>query len=364
MTTNTQPIHPMLTNILALANPAEWQKSVQLAEDSLSSWKTRAFSRVYLVGHGSSLYNSMVGEAILEHIVGIPSKALPAFLFTAYAEPPLVGRKTLVVGISMTGVTRSTCTALERARALGAATLAITAYADSPLAQTADQVILSGAEDDTPLVKTKSYVQALIPLYLLAARLHGAASVRRHWMEQIARAAEGAAAFLQNRRAAIEALAQEFAPRSPMIFVLGSGPNWGTAEEASLKIIEMAKMYSECQELEDFFHGRLREVDPSTPFFFLAPQGRASRRLLDFLTVCARVGVPAVVLTDAAAPPIRRLARFVVELPGSLDEYATPLLYAIPMHLFSYHLAVLRGHDPEALRYGIDAPSVRYEDDG
>lgn len=359
----TPSLHPMLANILALANPAEWQKSIQLAEDGLTSRQTRTFSRVYMVGHGSSLYNSMVGESILEHIAGVPARALPAFSFTAYAEPSLVGGETLVVGVSMTGVTRSTCAALERARALGATTLAITAYADSPLAQTADWVILTGAEDDTPLVKTKSYVQALIPLYLLAARLNGESSTHRYWLNQIERAAEGAAAVLQNQRAAIEALAQAFAPNAPAIFVLGSGPNWGTAEEASLKIIEMAKMHSECQELEDFFHGRLREVDASMPFFFLVPHGRASRRLLDFLTVCERVGVPSIVLTDDVAPPLRHLASHIIELPGGLDEYATPLLYAIPMHLFSYHLAILRGHDPEALRYGIDAPAVRYEGD-
>lgn len=363
MTPPSQPIHPMLANILALANLAEWQKSVDLAEESLASWGHHSFQRVYLVGHGSSLYNSMVGEAILEHIAALPSKALPAFAFTTYTETSLLNKDTLVVGISMTGATRSTCAALERAHAQGAATLAITAYADSPLAQVADQVILTGAEDDTPLVKTKSYVQALIPLYLLALHLRGEASLRLYWLQQIQSAAEGAAYLLEHQRGEIESLAREFAPRSPMIFVLGSGPNWGTAEEASLKIIEMAKMYSECQELEDFFHGRLREVDAFTPFFFLVPQGRASRRLLDFLTVCERIGIPTIVLTEEATPPIRRLARHVLLLRGGLDEYATPLLYAIPMHLFSYHLAVLRGYDPEALRYGIDAPTVRYEGD-
>ncbi len=354
------PLHPMLTNILALANPAEWQKSLRLAQEGLAGWKKRRFRRVYLVGHGSSLYDSMVGAAIIEHIAGVDARAWPAFAFAAYAEERLLDARTLVVGISMTGTTRSACAALERARAQGAATLAITACGDSAIARVAEQVVLTGGEDDVPLVKTKSYVQALIPLYWLAVQLNGAAAIRQYWQGQIQRAAENAASFLNQQRTEIEALAQQFAPQAPMVFVLGSGPNWGTAEEASLKIIEMAKMPSECQELEDYFHGRLREVEPTMPFFFLVPQGRASQRLLDFLTVCARIPVPSVVLTDVVTPAIRQLARYVIQLPGGLDEYATPLLYAIPMHLFSYHLAVLRGHDPEALRYGIDAPNVSY----
>lgn len=353
-------VHPMLANILAMANPAEWEKSLSLAKESLTGWKAGPFQRIYLVGHGSSLYNSMVGKFILEHIAALTSEAWPAFAFASYAETALLGPQTLVVGISTTGSTRSACRALEVAQRAGAATLAITAYPDSPIAQVAEQVILTGGEDDTPLVKTKSYIQALIPLYLLALHLRDEKDQRHYWLDQIRQAAEGAAAFLHHQRDEIETLARQYAS-SPLLFVFGSGPNWGTAEEASLKIIEMAKMHSECQELEDFFHGRLRQVDSSTPFVFLVPQGRAGRRLLDFLTVCERIGVPSIVLTDMTSPAIRRLATHLLLLQQGLDEYITPLLYAIPMHLFSYELAVQRGYDPESRRYDIDAHDVYYE---
>jgi len=56
-------IHPMLTNIRALAEPSTWQKSLDLADAALAAWleMPRTFKRIYLVGHGSSLYNCMVG---------------------------------------------------------------------------------------------------------------------------------------------------------------------------------------------------------------------------------------------------------------------------------------------------------------
>jgi glucosamine--fructose-6-phosphate aminotransferase (isomerizing) len=354
-------IHPMLTNILALADSGTWQRSIDLADEALSVWLEipRDFKRIYLVGHGSSLYNAQVGEYVLEHIAGIPSKALPAFAFSAYMEQRLLDSQTLVIGISTTGETQSVCDALKRARQAASSTLAITAYHGSPITRNVDAVILTGGEDDQISVKTKSYVQALIPIYLLALHLAGDAQLKRYWLDQIKLATDGARHFLQEQWSQIKQLSEEYA-KAPKFFVLGTGPNLGTAEEASLKIIEMAKMYSECQELEDFFHGRLREVDQESPLFFIAPQGYASRRVLDFLTVTDMVQAPSIVLTDNVTSGIQGLATHVIQIPTSLDEFATPLLYVLPMHIFGYEMALQRGYDPTARRYDIVPQNVRY----
>ena len=355
-------VHPMFNNIQALADPATWQKSMDFAEAALSSWvKTPStFKQIYLVGHGSSLFNSQVGEYVIEHITGIPSRAVPAFAFSNYMEPRLLGPEILVIGISTTGGTGSVCEALEKARGAGSSTLAITARHDSPITQDAEAVILTGGEDDQISVKTKSYVQALIPLYLLATHLTADPRVRNYWLNQIHQAAQGTRQFLQEGWDQLRQLAELYRS-APKVFVLGTGPNLGTAEEASLKIIEMAKMYSECQELEDFFHGRLREVDQSSPMFFIAPNGHANRRVLDFLTVMEMIHAPSIVLTDKVTPGIQRLATHVIHIPVALDEFTTPLLYILPMHIFGYEMALQRGYDPTARRYNIVPQNVRYE---
>jgi glutamine---fructose-6-phosphate transaminase (isomerizing) len=357
-------VHPMLTNIRALGDPGTWQKSIDLAEETLSTWiKTpHTFKQIYLVGHGSSLYNGLVGEYVLERVAGIPSKAVPAFAFSAYVEKRLLRPQTLVIGISTTGGTQAVCEAIEHARQAGSLTLAITAHSDSAITHHADAVILSGGEDDQISVKTKSYVQALIPLYLLAAHLSGDLQGKEYWLNQIMLAAQGAQQLLERQWSQIKHLAEQYAS-APNVFVLGTGPNLGTAEEASLKVIEMAKMYSECQELEDFFHGRLREVDQKSPLFFLAPHGPASRRILDFLTVTDMIQAPSIVLTDKITPGIQRLATHIVQIPVSLDEFASPLLYVLPMHIFGYEMALQRGHDPSARRYNIIPQTVKYRED-
>jgi glucosamine 6-phosphate synthetase-like amidotransferase/phosphosugar isomerase protein len=354
--------HPMLTNILALADPATWQKSIDLADEALSLWlKTpRRFKQIYLVGHGSSLYNSQVGEYVLEHIAGIPSKAIPAFAFSTYVEQRLLDSQTLVIGISTTGETQSVCDALELAHQAGSSTLAVTAHKDSPITLHTEAVILTGGEDDQISVKTKSYVQALIPIYILALHLVGDVQLRDYWLNQINLAAKGAQQFLREQWNQIKQLTEKYA-NAPNVFVLGTGPNLGTAEEASLKIIEMAKMYSECQELEDFFHGRLREVDQNSPIFFIAPNGRASQRVLDFLTVTDTIHAPSIVITDRVTSGIKRLATHVIQIPLSLDEFATPLLYVLPMHIFGYEMALQRGYDPTSPRYDIVPQNIRYK---
>ena len=357
-------VHPMLRNILSLADPGTWQKSIDLADEALAAWvpMPQEVKHIYLVGHGSSLYNAQVGEYILEYIAGVPCKAVPAFAFSAYMEHRRLDAQTLVIGISTTGETKSVGEALERTRDAGWVTLAITAHKDSLITQNADITVLTGGEDDQISVKTKSYIQALIPLYLIALRLSKNSQQRNHWLEQILLAAEGARQFLEKQQEQIKQLAEKYST-APNVFVLGTGPNLGTAEEASLKIIEMAKMYSECQELEDFFHGRLREVDPNSPVVFIAPNGRSNRRVLDFLTVLDRIKAPSVVLTDTPSPGIQRLATHVIRIPVSLDEYVTPLLYILPMHLFGYEMALQRGYDPTARRYNLVPQNVKYQED-
>ena len=76
-------------------------------------------------------------------------------------------------------------------------------------------------------------------------------------------------------------------------------------------------------ELEDFFHGRFREVDQNSPMFFIAPNGRSNRRILDFLTVMDTIHAPSIVITDHVTSSIQQLATHVIQIPISLDEFAT-----------------------------------------
>jgi glucosamine 6-phosphate synthetase-like amidotransferase/phosphosugar isomerase protein len=102
-------------------------------------------------------------------------------------------------------------------------------------------------------------------------------------------------------------------------------------------------------------------VDQNSPLFFIAPQGYASRRVLDFLTATDMIRAPSIVITDNVTAGIQRLATHAIKFSVPLDEFATPLLYVLPMHLFAYEMALQRGHDPDARRYDFIPQNVRYQ---
>ena len=166
------------------------------------------------------------------------------------------------------------------------------------------------------------------------------------WRQQIGKAEEMTRRFFAEQQPEIAKLVDLYGS-TDMVFIVGTGPNFGTVEEASLKVVEIAKMYSVSQELENFLHGYDREVNESSPIFVLAPQGRAIDRMLDLLTFTHKAGVPSIVFTTGENPDVKRVANHILQLGGELDELATPLAYITPFYLFSYQMALRRGFDPD-----------------
>ena len=361
----------LLANILSLGEHAIWQDCIDHVEDGLHSWLSTAndvkFQRVYIVGCGTSYYAAQVGKYIIEHLTHLPVEAHQAFAFSIYTDPALLNEKTLVIGVSTTGNTEAVCNALEFARHSGAATLAFTATPGSSITEISQTTILTGGRV-TIAVKTETYLQSLICLYLFGIHLaHNLGLLSSEeiedWHHQIHKAEEITLRFFTKQQPDIVKLVDLYSS-TDMVFIVGTGPNFGTAEEASLKVVEIAKMYSVSQEMENFLHGYDRELNETSPIFLLAPRGPALNRMLDFLTFTHKVGVPSIVVTNDENPDVKRLADHILLLEGQLNELATPLAYIAPFYLFSYQMAVRRGVDPSERRFpGIVALKTRYRDD-
>jgi len=361
----------LLENILSLGEHAIWQKCIDNVDNGLQSWLSTAndvnFRQVYIVGCGTSYYAAQVGKYIIEHLTHLPVEAYQAFAFSIYTEPTLLNEKTLVIGVSTTGNTKSVCDALEFARHCGTATLAFTATPGSKITEISQTTILTGGRV-TVAVKTETYLQSLICLYLFGIHLAdildllGSGEVE-YWHDQIYKAEEITRRFFTKQQPEIVKLVDLYSS-TDMVFIVGTGPNFGTAEEASLKVVEIAKMYSVSKEMEEFFHGYDRELNETSPMLFIAPKGRALDRMLDFLTYNRKVGVPSIVLTNEDTPDVKRMADHYIHLEGRLNELATPLAYIAPLYLFGYKMAVKRGVDPSARRFpGITAINIRYRKD-
>lgn len=358
----------LLNNILELGDWATWEESIDQVEKNITEWNgrktTNTYQRVYLVGCGSSYYSGQIGKHFIEDAADTLAEARQAFSFAHYAKPDLITKDTLVIGISTTGNTASTCDALTLAKKSGADTLAITAVPDSKITEIADHSVFTGGPV-TVIVKTFEYVQTLIALYILSFYLGNGdqeqrKKFRKHYLNQLQLAAGITRNFFDKQKEEIFHLVEKFKD-AEIFFVLGNGINTGTAEEAALKLIEMAKIYSDGCEMEDFFHGRDREITGKSPVFFLAPKNLASEKMKDFLKFNQIADVPSVVFTVGGDTEYGNFVDEVISLDGTLDENLTPMVYITPLYLFCYYLALERGFKPLARRYEVGALEVSYK---
>ena len=143
--------------------------------------------------------------------------------------------------------------------------------------------------------------------------------------------------------------------------VVGTGPNIGTMKEGALKISEFCWMFGAGEELEDFIHGRFRELDDRVPLLIISPAGKPYEKTMDILAGCTLAGTPSVVFSDEITPAMKKLAAFIVEMPKIHDEYLTPLLYVFPMWFYGYHIRKSEGELVGEARHGLPAAKISFK---
>jgi glucosamine--fructose-6-phosphate aminotransferase (isomerizing) len=330
-------------------------------EDLLPGLPSTGFERIYVVGCGTSYFAAETCKYVFEELAGIPTDGLQAHAFATYQEPSVLNERSLVVGFTCGGGSAAVVDSLSKVKSRGGYALAVTAIPDSPAAQVADGVVDIGGPEDIGAPHTKSHTRGLFSLYLTAIRLaerYGATSSDTESKRAQLQSATAGVVQVVEKEETWRQLAEEYGACTK-VFMYGMGPNWGTACYGALMTTEMAKIYSTGHEVEDFLHGRLREIDDVNPMLFIAPRGKGTPRLLDFLTVIERVKSPAIVMTDRPHPGMADLARQVIDMPGGVDEIYTPLVYSVPFQLFGCHLALIRGWDPSTRRYFNDiSPTI------
>jgi len=259
-------------------------------------------------------------------------------LFSIYKTPPDLDGA-LVVGISQSGESPDLVAVLNEARAQKRLTLAITNRPESPLAVAADLCLELRAGEERAVAATKTYTAQLAAIALLSCALdddHGTLDRVQADVDAVLRSsdeiAEAASMFVGTAAAA----------------VLGRGLNHSTAFEWALKLQELAYVLAHPFSAADFVHGPLALVAEGFPVFAVAPSGRthaSTHALLERLTagLSARL---AVISNDERT---LALAEASIGIPKG-PEWLTPIVAVVAAQLFTYHLAVAEGHDPDSPR--------------
>lgn len=362
----------MMNRIFSMAQPEEWTHALAVAADSAREMAQRrdftAIRQIYLVGCGTSLANAMIGASFIEAIAKVPARAVPAFSFSKYTENDLLDGSVWVLGVTGAGRTKSVERCLRTAREAGAVTVAVTGEPERSCGQAAHEVLMTDGNKEGPTVRTVSnlFLQlGLLSFALELGRVRGVLSPEKdaYWQSQIDRVIAAAPQVLALKPQLDELAAHCDSLKGEMVLVLGAGPNEGTAFEGALMCVELGWIDAAGYELEEFTHGRFRQMDHRKPMIFIAPSGKAYNKVVNILPACLKAQAPTIILTDTATDKLKERAGFIVPMPGGIDELLTPLLYVIPLWLFGFETGLIRGIDPTSIRYGITAVDLNGADD-
>jgi len=211
------------------------------------------------------------------------------------------------------------------------------------LAQAADYVLDVRAGVEKAVAATKTYTAQLLAVAMLSAALNnkkeylGALQRLPDWLEAV---------LAQDEHIAHSALRYRYMRHC---VVLGRGFNYATAFEWSLKLKELTYVVAEPYSSADFQHGPIAMVAGGFPVLAVAPNGAVFAGMLELLErLKHQHNSDLLVISDHA--DALELATSPIPLPAGIPEWLTPLVSILPAQLFSYHLAKLKGYDPETPR--------------
>jgi len=293
---------------------------------------------VVIAARGTSDNAATYAKYVFASFNRLPVALATPSLYTVYAAPPrLTGA--LVIGISQSGESPDIVAVAEEARRQNAPTLAITNFADSPLARAAEHVILQHAGEEQTIAATKTYTTQLGALALLSAAL-AEDRARRAELDAVPDAIARTLALSD----AAEYAAARWAIATTML-IIGRGYNYATAFEIALKLKELAYVTAEPFSSADFMHGPIAVIQGGYPVLIVAPRGRVAGDLLEVARQLKARGADLVVISDVA--DALALSRAPLALPVSLAEWLSPLVAVVPGQLLAYHLTSAKGYDPD-----------------
>lgn len=347
--------HPFHMYDMIREIPAAFRETLRRTASPARDAARRNADRSFLVftGCGTASYAARLAEQFARSPTrAVRSEAVGAFELARYG--PRVGGSSAVIGVSHSGITKTTVDALKHAREQGARTLGITHFEGRPITYVSDGLLIPGNGPDLSRCHTKCYVAGALagalvglewrvaaggePRTAIDGVLDGLAALPDS-MERLVRSSEGPA----------KQLASELAEKRS-VGVFGSGPNFPTAIETALKLREASFVPALGMEIEDFVHGSWQPADNETAVFAVAPRGRAHDRAVDLMKAARTVGAHVVAITQEDDSAMGGIADTVIATPP-VDELLSPFLNIIPLYLYAYFASVAKGHNPDMLRY-------------
>ncbi|WP_420144766.1 glutamine--fructose-6-phosphate transaminase (isomerizing) [Sphingobium sp.] len=310
-----------------------------------------AVKRITIVACGTSFYAGLVAKYWFEKFARVPVDIDVASEFR-YREPVLEPGG-LALFISQSGETADTLAALRHAKAEGQIIAVVVNVPTSSMAREADLLLPTHAGPEIGVASTKAFTCQLAVLAALAANLARAKGklTPEEESEIVWHLSEAPAALNEalNRDAQIEAMAHLIAPARDVLY-LGRGPDYPMALEGALKLKEISYIHAEGYAAGEMKHGPIALIDDAVPVIVIAPSGPLFDKTVSNMQEVQARGGKVVLISDAdgiAAAGEGCMAT--IEMP-QVHPLIAPLVYAVPVQLLAYHVAVAKGTDVDQPR--------------
>jgi len=305
--------------------------------------------RVQIIACGTSYHAGMVARYWMESLAGIPCNVEVASEFRY--RNPVVSDDTLVVTISQSGETADTLAALRNLQQHTEHSLSICNVPESSLVRESKLVLMTRAGPEIGVASTKAFTTQLVGLMLLTlvmGRRHNLkAADEKRLLSDLIKIPALIEKVLENNE--IEAWSDDFKDVLNSIF-LGRGVQYPIAMEGALKLKEISYIHAEAYAAGELKHGPLALVDPEMPIIAVAPKdGLEDKLKSNLMEVLARSGEVYLFADERLDVSDLGAMCHVITVPAVEPEVA-PILYAVPLQLFSYFVAVRKGTDVDQPR--------------
>ncbi len=321
-----------------------------LDETGLSARLMKAIEKVLVIACGTSYHAGMVGKYFIESLAQVPVAVEYASEYRYHDL--LLDSKTLVVVISQSGETADSLAALRAIKRAGRPTLAISNVMNSSIPREAGSALYTHAGPEIGVAATKTFTAQLAALALLAldlAQAKGRSDESKAFplIQDLLRLPHKLEVILAEGKR-LENLAHRFLTFSHFLF-LGRWVSFPVALEGALKLKEISYLHAEGYAGGEMKHGPIALIDENMPTLAIAPKDRAYEKMLGNISeVKARLGY-VLALAFENDREIMNHADEVIQIPVCSPLWS-PFLTVLPLQLFAYHIAAMRGADVDQPR--------------
>lgn len=318
---------------------------VVLDDITLTAEQLRNFTKICIVACGTAYHVGVVAKYAFEELLRIPVEVDVASEFRY--RKPIIDERTLMIIISQSGETADTLAALREAKRAGCRVLSIVNVVGSTIANESDDVIYTWAGPEISVASTKAYSTQLAVIYLLTLYIGeklgrlSAEELDRYIdeLQQIPELIEKMLAHKEN----IQFFASRYFNAGDMYFI-GRNVDYAASLEASLKLKEISYIHSEAYAAGELKHGPISLIEDGTLVIALATDGRLFDKMMSNIREVKARGAVVLGLATEDRTEIAGQTDMVFYIP-KISPFMLPSLSVIPMQLFAYYVASMKGCD-------------------